>query len=447
MSLHDMLLKAIQEGDTRKFETLLDRLKKRSDKNKANSLQYIMHHLSSYISEKTRPHLLQFLSRLFQEGASPNRSSTKYYPEHPLKDILYALNDDPELCASVTELFIQNGLDLTDPNPMYVAVGCCLPRAVQKLLDAGYDPNKAVRFRSSAVRFRSSAQPSYILSKAVSEMGCWSTRSDSASMYHRAEEVVRVLLKSGADPNLSIDDPGGLPAIFYCNKPDTVQLLLEHGANINAQETAGRSMLHMSIIDGDIDMAEYLLEHGANPNLQDNYGCGPIFYVQSAEAIRLLADHGAKLNTIANNGDMPLARLCSDLIPVLIEAGAGVNFRNREGRTALYLRCRNVTSKTSACVRALIQEGADLNIRDSSGMTPFLTFMLSHSWDPYVLQHWIELAEFMVEQGADIYAKDSSGRSILNIKAPIIVAHLKEIYDHVRTRKEVLEEDIDTFAR
>lgn len=440
MSLHDMLLKAIQEGDTLEFEALLDRLKKRSDKNKANSLQYIMHHLSSYISEKTRPHLLQFMSRLFEEGASPNRSSTKYYPEHPLKDILYALNDDPELSTSVTEQFIQNGLDLTDPNPIYVAVGCCLPGAVQKLLDAGYNPNKAVRFRSSA-------QPSYILSKAVSEMGCWSTRSDSASMYHRAEEVVRVLLESGADPNLSIDDPGGLPAIFYCNKPDTVQLLLEHGADINAQETSGRSMLHMSIIDDDIDMAEYLLDHGANPNLQDNYGCGPIFYVQSAEAIRLLADRGAKLNTVANNGDMPLARLDSNLIPVLIEAGADVNFKNREGRTALYLRCRDVTLKTSACVRALIQEGADLNIRDSTGMTSFLTFMLSHSWDPYVLQHRIELAEFMIEQGADIYAKDSSGRSILNIKAPIIVAHLKEIYDHIRTRKEVLEEDIDTFAR
>lgn len=440
MSLRDMLLKTIQEGDTREFETLLDRLKKRSDKNKANSLQYIMHHLSSYISDKTRPHLLQFLSRLFQEGASPNRSSTKYYPEHPLKDLLYTLNDDPELCASVTELFIQNGLDLTDPNPMYVAVGCCLPGAVQKLLDAGYDPNKAVRFQSSV-------QPSYILSKAVSEMGCWSSRSDSASMYHRAEEVVRVLLKSGADPNLSIDDPGGLPAIFYCNKPDTVQLLLEHGADINARETSGRSMLHMSIIDDDIDMAEYLLEHGANPKLEDDYGCGPIFYVQSAEAIRLLADHEAKLNTVANNGDIPLARLSSDLISVLIEAGADVNFKNREGRTALYLRCRNVTSKTSACVRVLIQEGADLNIRDSSGMTPFLTFMLSHSWDPYVLQHRIELAEFMVEHGADIYAKDSSGRSILNIKAPSVVAHLKEIYDHVQTRKEVLEEDIDTFAR
>ena len=41
MSLHDMLLKAIQEGDTREFGTLIYRLKKRSEKNKANSLQYI----------------------------------------------------------------------------------------------------------------------------------------------------------------------------------------------------------------------------------------------------------------------------------------------------------------------------------------------------------------------------------------------------------------------
>ena len=38
MSLRDMLLKTIQEGDTLEFETLLDKLKKGSEKNEANSL-------------------------------------------------------------------------------------------------------------------------------------------------------------------------------------------------------------------------------------------------------------------------------------------------------------------------------------------------------------------------------------------------------------------------
>ena len=187
MSLHDMLLKAIQEGDTRKFETLLDRLKKRSDKNKANSLQYIMHHLSSYISEKTRPHLLQFLSRLFQEGASQNNSG--YYSQHLLNDLFRALNDDPELCASIAELFLKHGLDLNDLTAVYEAVNCCLPSVVQKFLDTGYNPNTLYTFQDRS-EFR------YILNAAISRINCCRIEGNP-QLYQLACEVARVLLEGG----------------------------------------------------------------------------------------------------------------------------------------------------------------------------------------------------------------------------------------------------------
>ena len=434
----DKLLLAIEEGDTDKFEALLDRLKKRSDKNKANSLQYIMHHLSSYISEKTRPHLLQFLSRLFDEEASQNNLG--HNSQHLLKNLFRALNDDPELCASIAELFLKHGLDLNDPTAVYEAVKCCLPSVVQRFLDAGYNPNTLYTFQDRS-EFR------YILNAAISRINCCRIEGNP-QLYQLACEVARVLLEGGADPNLSVDDPDGMAAIFYCEEPSTVQLLLDHGADVDVRGPNERRMLDISIIDDDIDMARFLLEHGADPNLRGTYGCSTIFYAQSEEAIRLLASHGAELNILSDKGNMPLIQVYSHLIPALIEAGADLNFRDKQGRTALHLCCRHIIP-SSRIIQSLIQAGADLNARDDCGMTPFLTLMFSKAWLHYGM-YMGDLAEFMVEHGADIYAKDSSGRSIFDIKSQAmvpIINRIKEMYEHIRTREQVLEEDTDTFAR
>ena len=56
------------------------------------------------------------------------------------------------------------------------------------------------------------------------------------------------------------------------------------------------------------------------------------------------------------------------------------------------------------------------------------------------------IAEYMVEHGADIYVKDSSGRSVFDIRPPII-DQLRELYEHIQVREQVLREDIDMFAR
>ena len=187
MFICDKLLLAIEEGDTDKFEALLDRLKKHSKKDKADSLRYIIHHLFSYISEKTRPHLLQFLSRLFDEEASQNNLG--HNSQHLLKNLFRALNDDPELCASIAELFLKHGLDLNDLTAVYEAVNCCLPSVVQKFLDTGYNPNTLYTFQDRS-EFR------YILNAAISRINCCRIEGNP-QLYQLACEVARVLLEGG----------------------------------------------------------------------------------------------------------------------------------------------------------------------------------------------------------------------------------------------------------
>jgi ankyrin repeat protein len=89
-----------------------------------------------------------------------------------------------------------------------------------------------------------------------------------------------------------------------------------------------------------------------------------------------------------------------DAVKLLLEAGADPNIQ-REGVTALNLHIRVLPFENPLLVRALIQAGADVNIRDSTLNTP-LHFTNSEA-----------CALVLIDAGADIDAINGHGRSPL----------------------------------
>ncbi len=132
-------------------------------------------------------------------------------------------------------------------------------------------------------------------------------------------EVVRVLLNCKADVNARSSK--GLTPIHYVSRgsgfrlskipnicqslPVVARLLLEHGADVNAQTSdgSGRTALHAGIgppcqpRDMTEGVLRVLLEHGANVDAEDNRGRTPI-QIASGKKYRnirkLLSEHGAK---------------------------------------------------------------------------------------------------------------------------------------------------------
>jgi ankyrin repeat protein len=126
-------------------------------------------------------------------------------------------------------------------------------------------------------------------------------------------EVVRVLLNCKADVNARSDD-GWYPIHFvsqgfqvsfipniYQSLPDVARLLLEHGADVNAQisgsDSSGRTPLHVTMEYNRAEVVRVLLEHGANVDAEDSSGRTP-FQTASAkgysEIMKLLSEHGAE---------------------------------------------------------------------------------------------------------------------------------------------------------
>jgi len=118
-------------------------------------------------------------------------------------------------------------------------------------------------------------------------------------------DVIRALLAMGANPN--INDMGFTPFLVAAGVtpggrggggggvPNTMllDLMIQHGADVNAQVTGTRtysmrisympppdkegvSALHAAVQAGRTDMVRYLLEKGANPDLVDANGKKPI---------------------------------------------------------------------------------------------------------------------------------------------------------------------------
>jgi ankyrin repeat protein len=127
-------------------------------------------------------------------------------------------------------------------------------------------------------------------------------------------------------------------------KAEIVKEILDRHPEINvATETNGLTALSYlffrSSDRGDTDkIFSLLLASGANVNSRDRQGQTPIFYAcenQHPEAVRLLAAAGADLNVKDRNGQTVLMSCFGSAgLKAVIDAGADLTIRNPRGLTA-----------------------------------------------------------------------------------------------------------------
>lgn len=87
---------------------------------------------------------------------------------------------------------------------------------------------------------------------------------------------------------------------------ETVVALLESGEDIRMQDVRGISVLHQT---KNAAMAELLIEWGADLNAQDKDGNTPLHEAlirEHRELLEVLIKQGANLNVLNNRGDTPL---------------------------------------------------------------------------------------------------------------------------------------------
>ncbi|KAJ4147310.1 hypothetical protein LMH87_001842 [Akanthomyces muscarius] len=255
-------------------------------------------------------------------------------------------------------------------------------------------------------------------------------------------ETINLLLQAGADVHaLSIGDRHPLAVdIDYTPKPtssathsclrgmfnnsnlecinrDTIMMenakkllssLFAAGLDVNHHDSMGQTILHRATNSAELVRA--LVVAGADATAVDRKKNTPLHSVSKPEAISILVeDGGADVNAKNKEGKTPLhcaVRGSPNVISTLLEYGSDCDIADHDGNSALHLLLdRSSYNAGPEHVRLLLRAGADPNVKNHRGLTPFRSISS--------LQSGQESADCLIQAGADIDAKDNEGRTAL----------------------------------
>ena len=231
----------------------------------------------------------------------------------------------------------------------------------------------------------------------------------AASRTDTNDDMLRLLIESGADVNAGVDGSKNFPiGLAACaGNTSNVRLLLSAGANINFESPSGYTVLinvvH-SLHDDEklVQVIEFLVNNGAKIDCESDYGESPLSVTSRLgrfDAVRFLLDAGADPSPLQWTNLLKAVALGTcDEVQRLLDDGDKLDDRDRWERTPWLLASVVGDIEKAKLIRSA---GANINDRERGGATA-LASCASRGND--------EMLSWLLEIGADIEAVDDMGR-------------------------------------
>ncbi|KAF7118130.1 hypothetical protein CNMCM5793_007523 [Aspergillus hiratsukae] len=388
---------------------------------------------------------------LLQEGANPF---------HEVDSLYYAARDGQ---LSMVNLLVEAGVDVNTANcsdrpPLVAAATYGYEEVVRLLIDAGAKANykdgclehtalcsAAERGHLAVVQLLvdRGADLNYIGKNGMTPLGNSArhghrdivefllkrgaeldTSNDHAPLWMASAsghiDVASLLLTAGAKKDLIIGGRTALGSAIKISHTALVQLLLSRGADPNIHHP-GNSPLSNAIERGNVEIVELLLKHGASPcpealdALTKQKGNKALFNVLKKYGVlhKLGAPHDTLILWAARRGYVAL-------VEILLDQNADINIRDSlSGDTPLLCAVAHCGDVLHAPPRAysnrgllggrelvalLIEKKADLEISDMHGRTPLLN--AAKRGDAAMVQ-------LLLDKGANTRSTDNMGQTAL----------------------------------
>ncbi|KAJ4860719.1 ankyrin repeats (3 copies) domain-containing protein [Trichoderma breve] len=410
----------------------------------------------------TKSHKLDLVKLLLKHGADPNRRCSRKRSWDYNGEI--TLQVDNERGPTPLHAF-------SSPDDRIIFMKDDVKEAeecARVLIEAGADVNATMERDYS--RGGKNLTPLHLaVQKTTTTFGYWGSLDKSE------EILAKVLLAAGADPNARTDKGNTPMHIANPEKPQLLDMLVEHGADLNAMNASGRTPLleiitnmgpsssAFDLLKPDVHTFNKLVDLGADVNATDQNGDNLFHHVMSSigffsdkeflPLVRRLLHSGVDLNQRNRKGHPPLWKYNlpsptdsdEELLRVLVEAGMDMNACDEEkGETILWVIGRRF-QKNLSTMQMFIRLGADPKVSAKDGRTllhdaakekqdaSWFRYLISVGAKPEVLDsrgdtliHSMlrstpedyklpEIMQVLVEAGVSPLAKNKNGQTALHV--------------------------------
>lgn len=322
---------------------------------------------------------------------------------------------------------------------------------VKLLLDRGANVNAVENYKGQTALMWAAAQKHSQIVKLLLDRGAdWKVNS----LLHETK-----MPKLSAASSVSPMARGGMTAIAFAAREGdvpTLKVMLDAGVDINLVDGEKTSPLVTALVNKQYTGAKYLLDRGADPNIADTFGRAALYAaidirnedytavprrpaidpMPSIDIIKEILAHKPNVNqalsirlpnrsgmdsgdTALGDGATPLMRAAragdSEVMRLLLKAGADPNLKTKEGNTAMLFaagvgyRDKQTTGTEAEALEALkisIELGQDIAQANGRGETA-LHGAASRGADSIV--------QYLVDHGANLNAESRTGQTPLDV--------------------------------
>ncbi|XP_011406422.1 PREDICTED: ankyrin-1-like [Amphimedon queenslandica] len=230
-------------------------------------------------------------------------------------------------------------------------------------------------------------------------------------------QSIRFLLDLGADPNNESKVYNSVTPLMLAagkNNTEIMSLLVEYGANVRkfVTPTFGESFsaIHAAIPTNSTEAIKFLLKNGVPPDHNDPGRKATPLRIASfdlnKDIVLLLIQEGAKVDFQDSDGFSSLAYACNNgfdsMAKLLLDVGADPNLEVQRGVTPLMLACYQ---KYYNIINMLLQAGAHVNTKSDDNSDGITALHVASS------NNDIRLVNILLSADADINIQDAHGKT------------------------------------
>ncbi|CAI7653375.1 unnamed protein product [Penicillium crustosum] len=215
------------------------------------------------------------------------------------------------------------------------------------------------------------------------------------------DKIVQMLLERGADVNAQGGEYGNaLQAACLRGYDKIVQMLLERGADVSAQGGEYGNALQAACAEGHDRIAQMLLERGTDVNAQGRYDGNALRAACSkgnGKIVQMLLERGADVNAQGRYDGNALRAACArgydKIVQMLLERGADINAQGGEYGDALQAACAKGHDRIA---QMLLERGTDVSAQGGE---------YGNALQAACAKGHDRIAQMLLERGTDVNAQ------------------------------------------